>query len=68
MPEGMESMGFVLALMLYGIHESSTGKDGKRHQQKPVLPVGMVLCCLAFFSHCMSEDLDGSSTPDSHLI
>lgn len=48
-PEGMESMGFVLVLMLYGIHESSTGKDGKPHQQKPRLLVGMVLCCFLFY-------------------
>lgn len=39
-PEGMESMGFVFALMLYGIHESLSGKDGVCHRQRAQSPCG----------------------------
>lgn len=39
-PEGMESMGFVFLLMLYGIHESLSEKDGVCHKQRAQSPCG----------------------------
>lgn len=65
-PEGMESMGFVFLLMLYGIHESLSGKDGVCHRQRAQSPCGngtLVFSVVAL----NIRGFGGSSTLDSRL-